>query len=172
MSRSKQKLRVLIAITEQSPVDVLWRTALRRLDRERRELTAVYLSEDHWQRAASLPFTREISRVGGTTVEFTLQRASQVHEDAVNRARDLVNKLASDARLTPEFEVLKGSDLTRARELLEGAGNVLIAPSLIRRRPIFAEFEKLGCHIELVGEDVDVGNALPEAEDNAGQAGA
>ena len=105
-------------------------------------------------------------------MEFTLQRASQVHEDAVNRARDLVNKLASDARLTPGFEVLKGSDLTRARELLEGAGNVLIAPSLIRRRPIFAELEKLGCHIELVEEDVDVGNALPEAEDDAGQAGA
>jgi hypothetical protein len=170
MSESNEKLRVLIAITEKSPVDALWRAALRRLGRESGELTAVYLSEDHWQRAASLPFTREISRVSGTTVEFTLQRASQVHEDAVRRAREVVNKLASDARLTPAFEVLTGSDLDRARELFAGAGNLLIAPSLIRRRPIFAEFEKLGCRIELVEEDMEGLGDRPEADDNAVQA--
>lgn len=171
MSRSDDKLRVLIAITEQSPVDALWRVALRRLGRERRELIAVFLSDDHLRRAASLPFTREISRVSGTTVEFTLQRASQAHDDAIRRAREMVNKLALDAKLTPAFEVLAGSDFTRARELFEGTGNLLIAPSLIRRRPIFAEFEKLGCRIELVEENANAGEDQPEADDNAGQAG-
>lgn len=162
---------MLIAITEQSPVHVLWRAALRRLGREHRELTAVYLSEDHWQRAASLPFTREISRVSGTTVEFTLQRASEVHDDAIMRARNVVNKLASDARLTPAFEVLVGSDVSKARELLEGAGNLLIAPSIIRRRPIFAEFEKFGCRIELVGDNVEDGDDQQAVDNNPGQPG-
>jgi hypothetical protein len=171
MSRSDENPRVLIAITERSPVHVLWHAALRRLGRGHRELTAVYLSEDHWQRAASLPFTCEISRVSGATVDFTLQRASEVHDDAIRRARDVVNKLASDARLTPAFEVLAGSDLTRARELLEGAGNLLIAPSLIRRRPIFAEFEKFGCRIELVEENVEGGVDQHEADHNSGQPG-
>ena len=171
MSRSDDKLRILIAITGQSPVDALWRAALRRLDRERRELTAVFLSEDHLRRAASLPFTREISRVSGTTVEFTLQRAIQVHDDEIRRVRDMVNKLASDAKLTPGFEVLTGSDFKRARELFEGTGNLLIAPTIIRRRPIFAEFEKLGCRIELVEEDTAGSEDRPEANDNVGQAG-
>lgn len=166
MSSSDDKFRVLIAITEKSQVDVLWRAALRRLGSERRDLTAVYFSEDHWKRAASLPFTREISRVSGTTVEFTLQRASEVHDDAIRRARELVNKLASDARLTPAFEVLSGSDLARARELFEGAGNLLIAPSLIRRRPIYAEFQKLGCRIELVEEGVEGRDDQPDADNH------
>lgn len=171
MGRSEENPRVLIAITEQSPVHALWRAALRRLGREHRELTAVYLSEDHWQRAASLPFTREISRVSGTTVEFTLQRASEVHDDAIMRARDMVNKLASDARLTPAFEVLTGSDVSKARELLEDAGNLLIAPSIIRRRPIFAEFEKFGCRIELVGDNIEGGDDPQAVDNNPGQPG-
>lgn len=152
MSRNDEKFRVLIAITETSAVDALWQVALRHLGKEGRELTAVYVSEDRWQRAASLPFTREISRVSGANADFTLQRAEQLHDEAVERARLLVNKLASDAKLKPTFEVLTCSDVTRIRQLLEGSGNLVIAPSIIGRRPFLAEFEKLGCRIELVDD--------------------
>jgi len=152
MSSNDEKFRVLIAITETSAVDALWQVALRHLDNEASELTAVYVSEDRWHRAASLPFTREISRVSGANADFTLQRAKQLHDEAVERARLLVNKLASDAKLKPTFEVLTGSDVTRIRQLLEGSGNLMIASSIIGRRPLLAEFEKLGCRIELVDD--------------------
>ena len=150
MSTSSENSRVLLAITEASPVDALWRAALQRLGKEGTELTAIYVSEDHWQRAASLPFTREISRVSGTYADFNLRRAIQVHEEAIARVRNLVSRLASEAKLKTAFEVLTPTDVLRARQLLQGAGSVLIAPSLLRRRPILAEFEKLGCRIEFV----------------------
>lgn len=150
MSPSEERQRVVIAITEASPVDVLWRAALRRLEQSGTELVAVFVAEDHWHRAASLPFTREISRVSGADVDFTRQRARQVHEEAIARARRLVGKLAADAKLKAAFEVLSGGDIEKTRELLGGERNVLIAPSLVSRRPFLAEFEKLGCRIELV----------------------
>lgn len=145
--------RVLIAITESCPVDLLWRAAIRRLAGSGAALTAIYVAEGHWHRAASLPFTREISRVSGANEDFTPQRASQVSDAAATRAKEMIGKLALAANLSPAFEVLAESDLNRLRDLLAGAGNLLIAPSLIRRRPIFAEFEKLGCRIELVEDD-------------------
>jgi hypothetical protein len=154
MSRRDADLKVLIAVTETSAVDVLWRAALRRLGTGTRSLTAVFVSEDHWRRAASLPFTREISRVGGANTDFTMRRASQVHAEAVARARALVGKLAAEASLDAAFEELHQSDVTRTRGLLEGDRVLLIAPALIRRRPIVAEIEKLGCRIEFV-EDSD-----------------
>jgi hypothetical protein len=168
MNVSKDNVRVLIAITEASPVDALWRVALRRLGEGGRELTAVYLSEGHWHRAASLPFTREISRISGANAAFTEQRARQLHDDAVARAREIVSKLATDAKLTPAFEVLAESDLAKARRLLAGAGNLLIAPSLLSRRPFFAEFRKLGCRIELVGDGAGNGEERSESTGKAG----
>ena len=150
MSRNEERHRVVIAITETSPVDALWRAALRRLGQSGTEVLALFVAEDHWHRAASLPFTREISRVSGADVDFTRQRARQVHEEAITRARRLVSKLAADANLKTAFEVLSGTDVEKTRELLAVAHNVLIAPSLVSRRPFLAQFEKLGCRIELV----------------------
>ena len=153
MSRNDER-RILIAITESCPVDVVWRAAVRRFKGSGAGLTALYVAESHWHRAASLPFTREISRISGANEDFTPRRASQVREDAIAKAREMIQQLARDEDLSPAFEVLTDSDWQRIRELVKGTGNVLVAPSLMRRRPIFAEFEKLGCRIELV-EDAD-----------------
>ena len=67
--------------------------------------------------------------------------------------------------------MLVGSGVSKARELLEGAGNLLIAPSIIRRRPIFAEFEKFGCRIELVEDNVEGGDDQQAVDNNPGQPG-
>ena len=66
MAKTEHADRILIAITEFSPVDLLWQAALKRIGDTPTELLALYFAEDHWRRAASLPFTREISsRVQG-----------------------------------------------------------------------------------------------------------
>ncbi len=150
MSKNENDTRVLIAITEFSPVTMLWHAALRRLGTRRTNLVALFVTEDHWHQAASLPFTREISRVSGSNEDFTIQRAKELHEEAIARAESLVNQLATEANLTPGFEVLAESDQERIRGLLEGARNVLIAPSFISRRPIYDILKKPDCRIELI----------------------
>jgi hypothetical protein len=155
MNSSNDKPRVLIAITESSRVEILWRAAIRRVRTLDAGVTAVYLAESHWHRAASLPFTREISRVSGAHEDFTLRRASQLREEAIFRAREVLQKLASETDLSPSFEVLADANPARIHELVKNTQSVLIAPARIRQRPIFAEFEKLGCPVELVEESED-----------------
>ena len=161
MSKTDDKARIVIAVTELTPVRQLWREALQRLRESRAELFALFVADDRWHRAASLPFTREISRVSGMDVDFTLRRASQVHEEAINRTRYQMQELASEANLVLKFEVLPESDQQRIRELVAGPQNILIAPSFISRRPLFAELQKLGCRIVLI-------EAREDADENQG----
>jgi hypothetical protein len=150
MATTDTKPRVLIALLESTPVDQLWKAALDRLSRTPSELMAIFFAEDHWHRAASLPFTREISRLSGANVDFTLQRARQIHEASIEEARQVLDRLATDARLPLAFEVLGESERERIRLLASGSEVVLIAPSIIIQRPFYAELEQLDCHIELV----------------------
>lgn len=150
MARNDRTSRVLIALTESSPVDDLWQAALAQLSQTRADLMALFLAGDHWHRAASLPFTREISRLSGVDADFTLQRARQVQEEAIERTRQLVGKLASDAQLKLAFEVLVESDSEKLRQFVSGTGDILIAPSFIIRQPLYAELKKLDCRIELI----------------------
>ena len=166
MAKAKHTDRVLIAITEFSPVDVLWRAALRRIGDTQVELLALYFSEDHWQRAASLPFTREISRVSGARMEFTRQRAEQLHSEAIDRARELTRRLAAESNRTFGFEVLSSKDIDRLKHFVAGTGSILIASSPITRLPFFPLISSLDCRIELV-ELVRAGMAEPtEASDD------
>jgi len=160
MVKSERNGRVLIAITEFSPVDVLWRAALRRIGDTQVELLALYFSEDHWQRAASLPFTREISRVSGARMEFTQQRAEQLHREAIDRARELTKRLAAESNRTFGFEVLSSKDIDRLKDFVAGTGSILIASSPITRLPFFPLISNLDCRIELV-ELVRAGAAEP-----------
>jgi hypothetical protein len=166
MAKAKNTDRVLIAITEFSPVDVLWRAALRRIGDTQVELLALYFSEDHWQRAASLPFTREISRVSGARVAFTRQRAEQLHSEAIDRARELTKRLAAESNRTFGFEVLSSKDIDRLKDFVAGTGSILIASSPITRLPFFPLISSLDCRIEMV-ELVRTGAAEPaEASDD------
>lgn len=65
MAKTEMRLRIVIAVTETTPVARLWEAALRLLRDTPAELTALYVQDDRWRRAASLPFTREILRSGG-----------------------------------------------------------------------------------------------------------
>jgi hypothetical protein len=150
VTKDDVKLRIVIAVTETTPVALLWEAALRLLRESRAELAALYVRDDRWHRVASLPFTREILRSGGVAVEFTRQRAEQVSRERAARVREAIRKLAAEAQLEPAFESLDESDTLRLREFIGSRENILVVPSFISTRPIFALLSELNCRIELV----------------------
>jgi len=152
-----QNARIVIAVTELTPVQQLWQEALQHLRETRADLFALFVADDRWYRAATLPFTREISRWSGMDVKFTVQRARQLHDEAVRRARQRMHDLAAEAKTQIVFEVLPESDQERIRELAAGPQNVLIVPSFIARRPLFAELQKLNCRIVLIEAEEERG---------------
>ena len=150
MNKSDDRLRVIIAVTESSPLSALWRAAMNLMSESPAELVALFVDDDRWRRAASLPFTCEISRVTGAVADFTAQRAEQVNQEAITRAQRRIEKLASKANLALAFEVLLESDQKRIEELFGTGQNVLIAPSFITTRPIYAHLTRLDCRILLI----------------------
>jgi len=157
LSATETKLRVVIAVTESSPVPPLWEAAMQLLRESPGELVALFFEEDHWHRAASLPFTREISRVGGAVADFTWQRAEQLHKEAITRTRQLIKQLAEEADVSPDFTVMRECDALRIREMV-GASNVLVIPAFISDRPIFTQLSTLDCRILIV----DAGEETPQ----------
>jgi len=150
MKTTDDRLRVVIAVTEASPLSALWRAAMDLLSESPAELLALFVDDERWHRAASLPFTREISRIGGTAADFTVQRAEQVNKEAATRTQRRIEQLASKADLALAFEVLPESDQERIQELVGPGQNVLIAPSFITRRAIYAHLTRLDCRILLI----------------------
>jgi len=157
MTKSKRESgtrRVVIAITELAPVHTVWREALQHLQESHAELLALFLADDHWHRAASLPFTREISRLSGTNVDFTSQRASEVHKQTIDRAHRQLKELAAEANREVAFEVLPETDKKRIREFVAKTETqtILIAPRMLASRPLIAECSKSGCRIVLIND--------------------
>jgi DNA-binding transcriptional regulator YhcF (GntR family) len=113
------------------------------------EVVALYIADDRWQRAASLPFTREVSRLGGVA-NFTRQRADQLSREAVIGIERRIKSLAAEADLALAFEELSESNAERLEELARGERSILIAPALITRQPIYPRIVSLGCRIELI----------------------
>ncbi len=150
MAKTEMKLRVVIAVTDTTPVARLWEAALGLLRESPADLVTLYVEDDRWHRIASLPFTREISRSGGVPVEFTRQRAEQVSRERAARVQELIQKLAAESNLQPAFEVLSESDAERLREFIGSHENILVAPSFISTRPIFTMLTEMNCRIELV----------------------
>ena len=150
MSRTSEKRRILLAITETSPLQDLWRAVVESLAGSHGELTTVFVSDDRWHRAASLPFTREVSKVSGDSENFTRERAKQIDEDTVGRTHRELEKLASEAELPFEFEVLPEHDASKLREIVSVQHDVLVLPSFLKSRPIYAELTRLKCRIYYV----------------------
>ncbi len=150
MAKTDVKHRVVIAVTETSPIARLWDAALRLLRESPADLVALYVEDDRWHRVASLPFTREILRSGGIPVDFTRQRAEAVSRERAARVHELIQKLAAESNLEPAFEVLREADVTRLREFIGSRENILIAPSFMSTRPIYAMLSEMNCRIELV----------------------
>jgi hypothetical protein len=162
MTKTEMKLRVVIAVTETSPVARLWEAALRLLRESPADLVALYVEDDRWHRVASLPFTREISRSGGIPVQFTRQRAEAVSRERAARVHEMIRKLAAESNIEPAFEVLREADTTGLREFIGNRENILIAPSYMSTRPIYAMLSEMKCRIELVeAEEEEPAYTLP-----------
>ena len=164
MAKTEVKLRVVIAVTETTPVARLWKVALDLLRESPADLVALYVMDDRWHRVASLPFTREILRAGGVPVEFTRQRAEQVSRERAARVQEMIQKLAAESNLKPAFEILSESDAERLREFIGSQDNILVAPSFISTRPIYTMLTEMNCRIELVDaeeEEERPGYTLP-----------
>ena len=108
--------RILLAVTETSAVETVWQSLVDAVEDARAEVVTVFVQDEHWRRAASLPFTREISRLSGSQAAFTHRRARQVSLDAAFRVQQRLEQLASETRLKLEFEVVseqEGAELAR-----------------------------------------------------------
>ena len=152
MTQKKSELRrIMLAITESSSLSELWAAVEAHLASEPAELITLYLSDDRWHRAASLPFTREITRLGGRSADFTPQRADQVGKDAMNRAHAQLRQLATAARIELAFEMLQESELARLQEFVTSESDVLIAPAFFKGQPVYAELSRLKCRLLLIG---------------------
>ena len=149
-SNTNDLRRILLAVTETSPLTPLWRAVAEHLVDSRGELITIFISDNRWHRAASLPFTREISRIGRTNVKFTSKRAEQIDKDVVDRTRLQLQRLADEAELRFVFEVLRDNQTTQLQELVSLKHDVLIVPSHLRGWPVYAEFARLNCQILLV----------------------
>lgn len=144
--------RVVIAITELSPLQQIWGQALQFLEESRADLHALFVEDERWHRAASLPFTREISRVSGLDADFTLQRAIEVHKEAIDRAQQQLQQLAAESEHELAFEVLPESDQERIRDLVADGQCIVVAPAVLADQPVFKELQELGCRMVLIKE--------------------
>ncbi len=154
----RQVKRVLLVITASSPVEKLWRAVVECIEGAPTEVMTVFLSDDRWRRAASLPFTREISRTSGTVADFTHRRAARIDEDAVAAARAKLGELAADLGLQFVFALLPEHEAARVREIVQVEQDFLVAPSVLEGRPFFAELARLNRRILLVDvEDRETG---------------
>lgn len=147
--------RVMLALWETSSLQDLWRAALQHISDAPAELVTVFVTDDRWRRAASLPFTREVSRFGGATKDFTKVRAEQLDKEAVAQAEGRVKKLATEARIQFSFTVLGEHEALRIGEFVTSESDLLIAPAVLKRWPIYAEIARLNCRILLVDTQDD-----------------
>lgn len=130
--------RVMLAVTETSPLEKLWQSLVEQVAGARAEVVTVFVSDDTWYRVASLPFTVEISRVSGTRMAFTRQRAEQLGEDAAGRVRQRLEQLAAGTDLHLIFEMLSSTESAQLRRLAEFERDLLIAPSALEGLPVLA----------------------------------
>jgi len=156
--------RVVLAVTETSSLQVLWRTAMEQMPSERTELITVFVRDDQWRRAASLPFTEEVSRASGGSMNFTPERAEEVDRDVVMRTQGRLRQLATDSQIQSAFEILAEHEATRLHEFVRSESDLLIAPSYFKRRPLYSELARLKCRILLI----DVKNVITDPEDQIG----
>lgn len=145
--------RIMLAVTETSPLDKLWQSLVEQLAGARAEVVTVFVSDDTWYRVASLPFAVEISRISGTRVAFTRQRAEQLGQDAAGRARQRLEQLAAEAGLGMVFEMLKINETARLQQLAEVERDLLIAPSVLKGLPLFSALA--GRHRQVLLVEVD-----------------
>ena len=151
MNENSDKHRVVIAVTETRSLTNLWHVALRSTQRPATEVVVVYIDDERWQRAAFLPFTCEVSRIGGSVADLTPERAAQIGEQAVEETRRHIEQLASHTNLAHAFEVLTPSNHERLADLVS-SDSLVVLPLLLSRSPLVRRLERTGCRILTVAE--------------------
>lgn len=150
MTRSKSSERVVIALTEACPVADLWSAALNALQGSTAELYAIFLHDERWQRAASLPFTREVPASGGAATDFTATRAAEVLQSTATSLRKSIEDLATEAGLAVAFEVLPETDQTSVMTLVTSKSSIVVGPSVLASHPIFVELQRANLQVVLI----------------------
>ena len=153
--------RVMLAVTEASSLQDLWCAAMEHMTGERAELITVFVRDDRWRRAASLPFTEEVSRASGGSMKFTPERAEEVDRDVVMRTQGRLQQLATDSQIQSAFEILAEHEAMRLHEFVRSESDLLIAPSYFKRRPFYSELARLKCRILFI----DAKNMITDPED-------
>lgn len=149
VTTASDKTRIVLVVTEASPVDRLWAAAEEAIRGTEAEVLVLLLSDDRWVRAASLPFTQEISRIGAKVSAFTHQRARQIASEATARTQTTLQELAGRAKVSCSFRALSESEPDHIREFV-AASSLFVAPSTIRTLSVFASLEQSGCRMVLV----------------------
>ena len=153
MSASNDKSRVVIAVTESCSLSTLWRAAVDLASESPAEFIALYVHDDRWRRAASLPFTREVSRASGSAADFTVQRAEELTKEVIARAQDRIKGLATESDLAPAFAALPESDQNGILDFIGSESAVLVVPAEITTQPIYRQLRRLNCRIVLIEEN-------------------
>jgi hypothetical protein len=139
MTDVKDIRRVMLAVTETSPLEKLWQSLVEHVAGSRAEVVTVFVRDDTWHRVATLPFAVEISRISGARVAFTQRRAEQLGEDAAGRTRQRLEQLAAETGLRMIFEVLTAPEAGEVRRLADIERDLLIAPSALKGMPLLTE---------------------------------
>ena len=146
-----EKRCVLIALTEQGPVRQIWQTLLDLLSEGNdSEVVALFVTDDRWDRAASLPFTREVLLISGSSRDFTPQMAREIVHETAAEIRSELEALAAEAGYRFTFEIVPTGDQTQVEQLTSGTVNVVIVSSELAGSPLHSAFEKICCDIVLV----------------------
>lgn len=151
MKKRNEGRLIILAVTERSPLPALWRVVTEHLENPHDEVVTLLLRDDRWQRAASLPFTREVSRISGRHTNFTQWRAAQIDDQVAAQLARQLQRLASDAKQRVAFEVLPESNVEAILEERSITADVLIASAELKRRPVYAKLVELRCRLLLVG---------------------
>jgi hypothetical protein len=158
-AESSRPRRVALAVTECSPLDKLWNALVEHLAGAHAEIVTIFVSDDRWHRAASLPFTREISRLSGSDRDFTRQRAAALHGDIAGRARQQIDRLAAETQQQISFAILSEREADEVHRLVSVECDVLIAPSILEHWPLFAELTRVHRQVLLIDvEEQEHGN--------------
>ena len=155
MAGNNKTRRIVIVVTETCPVAELWHAAISAVQESSGELVAVYFDDERWQRIASLPFTREIPKVGGTAADFTVQRAQQLLAESAARVKEQIDKLAAESGQHISFETLSAADQERAQRLFGAGGHLCITSSSFTRTPLYTELIRLKLDIRIVDPEQD-----------------
>lgn len=150
MAGSNETRRIVIAVTETCPVAELWRAAVNAAREMSGELVAVYVDDERWQRIASLPFTREIPKLGGAAADFTLQRAQQLLAENAARVKAQIDKLAAESGQPISFEMLAVTDKEKAERLFGPGRHLCITSSSLTRHPLYTELIRLKLDIRII----------------------